>query len=279
MTSHGDEVVRGQRFEFGRNWQRFLELLDNDRIRRSTESLRELLGVEDLRGRTFLDIGSGSGLFSLAARRLGADVRSFDYDPASVACTTELRRRYFPDDPHWSVTPGSVLDRPFLETLGSFDVVYSWGVLHHTGQMWTAIDHAARLVRDGGLLVIAIYNDQGAASRRWLWVKKLYNLVPKPLRFLVLLLAAARLWAKTITIDTLNGNPLKTWREYGEQSRGMDPWRDIVDWVGGYPFEVASSAALTAFAAELGFSRVNEISVGVGHGCNELVFRRNEPTG
>ncbi|HWS72878.1 MAG TPA: SAM-dependent methyltransferase, partial [Thermoanaerobaculia bacterium] len=125
------------------------------------------------------------------------------------------------------------------------------------------------------LLAIAIYNDQGPASRRWLFVKKLYNALPRPLRFLVLWPSAARLWARIFAVDTLHGHPLKTWREYGDRLRGMDPWRDIVDWVGGYPFEVASSEALTKFAAERGFTRVNQIDMGAGHGCNELVFRKS----
>src|ERR1044072_5239228 len=100
-----------------------------------------MLEVDNLLGKKFLDVGSGSGLFSLAARRLGAQVHSFDYDPQSVACTGELRRRYFPDDLHWVVQQGSVLDQGYLASLGSFDVVYAWGVLHHTGAMWRALDN------------------------------------------------------------------------------------------------------------------------------------------
>lgn len=111
------------RFAFGANWSRFLSLLNEQRIAEAEQSLRELLGVADLRGKRFLDIGSGSGLFSLAARRLGAEVHSFDYDPQSVACTQELRRRYYPDDPTWRVEQGSVLDSDYLAQLGQFDVV------------------------------------------------------------------------------------------------------------------------------------------------------------
>ena len=98
------EVEQGKRFAFGENWTRFLATLDDERITIAEQSLREMLGVEQLTGKSFLDIGSGSGLFSLVARRLGARVYSFDYDPQSVACTAELRRRYFPDDEQWTAT-------------------------------------------------------------------------------------------------------------------------------------------------------------------------------
>src|SRR5438093_4320793 len=132
---HATEIARGQRFEFGRNWARFLSALDDRKIEAATHSLEKTLGVESLDGKRFLDIGSGSGLFSLAARRLGARVRSFDYDPRSVACAMELRRRYFATDRDWEIGEGSALDAEFLGSLGKFDVVYSWGVLHHTGAM------------------------------------------------------------------------------------------------------------------------------------------------
>ncbi len=91
-------IDAGARFDFGDNWTRFLELLDDRRIGEAEASLRDMLGIADLRDRSFLDIGCGSGLFSLAARRLGAKVRSFDFDAQSVACARELKRRYFPDD-------------------------------------------------------------------------------------------------------------------------------------------------------------------------------------
>jgi 2-polyprenyl-6-hydroxyphenyl methylase/3-demethylubiquinone-9 3-methyltransferase len=142
-TTAQEEIASGQRFAFGENWRRFLEVLTDERIRDAEQSLRTMLEAADLRGRTFLDIGSGSGLFSLAARRLGARVHSFDFDPKSVACTQELRRRYFPDDPEWRIEQGSVLDPAFVRSRGQFDVVYSWGVLRHTGDMWKAIEHAA----------------------------------------------------------------------------------------------------------------------------------------
>src|SRR5713226_890638 len=125
------QIDQGKRFEFGHNWSQFLTVLDEKRIAVAEQSLKEMLGVDDLRGKSFLDVGSGSGLFSLVARRLGARVHSFDYDPESVACTMELKRHYFREDNKWSVEKGSALDEKYLEALGTFDVVYSWGVLHH----------------------------------------------------------------------------------------------------------------------------------------------------
>src|SRR5438105_11901475 len=182
MTGHATEVSRGERFDFGANWARFLEGLNDERIAQAEQSLCDMLGVSDLQGKTFLDIGSGSGLFSLAARRLGAMVHAFDYDPQSVACTREIKRRYAPEDLHWTIEEGSVLDRDYLSRLGQFDAVYSWGVLHHTGAMWEALDNVAFLVAEGGRLCIAIYNDQGRQSRRWRRLKRSYNRLPSFLR-------------------------------------------------------------------------------------------------
>jgi len=172
MNAFKDDVKSGRRFEFGKNWRRFLSTLNEERIQAAEASLKEMLGVDSLEGRRFIDVGSGSGLFSLAARRMGAEVFSFDYDPCSVACTKSLRDRYFADDPRWRVEEGSVLDAAYLEGLGRYDIVYSWGVLHHTGDMWRALEHVARLVAEGGLLFVALYNDQGARSRFWARVKR-----------------------------------------------------------------------------------------------------------
>src|SRR5437870_10607379 len=162
------------RFAFGRNWTSFLGVLDDARIKTATASLTTMLDRPDLRGLRFLDVGCGSGLFSLAARRLGASVVSFDLDRDSVACARELRRRFFPDDPTWDIREGSALDEPFLKSLGMFDVVYSWGVLHHTGAMWRAIEYVSWLASPRAYLCLAIYNDRGRESTLWRYIKQLY---------------------------------------------------------------------------------------------------------
>lgn len=278
MTSaHEAEIRAASRFEFGRNWQQFLATVDEPRIELAIRSLRALLRVEDLHGRRFLDAGSGSGLFSLAARRLGACVVSFDYDPDSVACTETLRRRYGADDAQWQVVAGSVLDREFLTALGAFDIVYSWGVLHHTGAMWEALGNVAELVADDGTVAVAIYNDQGRGSRRWLAVKRAYNRLPRGLRGFVLMPCWARLWGPTILRDSLKGDPLGSWRRYAAESvRGMSPWHDLVDWVGGLPFEVARPEELLDYFRPRGFELTGLKTCAGGIGCNEFVFAKRE---
>lgn len=271
MRDHTKDVASGQRFEFGINWTRFLSVLNDERIAEAEKSLRRMLEVENLADKTFLDIGSGSGLFSLAARRLGARVLSFDYDPQSVACTAELKRRYFPLDNNWTIEEGSALDPEYLNSLGVFDIVYSWGVLHHTGAMWKALEKIPYLVADGGKLFIAIYNDQGRASNYWLKIKQNYNYLPRTLKFLVLWPAFVRLWLPTTLRDFVKGRPFFTWRNY-IKARGMTPWYDVVDWVGGYPFEVAKPEEIFYLFRNEGFQLINLKTCAGGIGCNEYVF-------
>jgi SAM-dependent methyltransferase len=273
MDQHAAEVEQGQRFEFGANWAWFLDALNDKRIAEAERSLGDMLETKSLAGASFLDIGSGSGLFSLAARRLGARVFSFDYDPKSVGCTQELQRRYFEGDPNWTVERGSALDEAYIRSLGQFDVVYSWGVLHHTGSMWEALANAAVPVKPGGQLFIAIYNDQGTASRRWTKVKKLYNELPRPLRFLVVWPSFWVLNWRSLIKDLLRGKPFQSIREYGKE-RGMSFSRDLIDWVGGYPFEVATPEQLFDFYRARGFSLERLRTCGGNLGCNELVFRK-----
>ena len=127
-NTNAAEIASGERFEFGQNWSQFLASVDDERIQQAEQSLKQMLEVDSLASKTFLDIGSGSGLFSLAARRLGARVHSFDFDPKSVACTREIKKNYFGDDDAWQIQEGSVLDTDFMSSLGQYDIVYSWGV-------------------------------------------------------------------------------------------------------------------------------------------------------
>jgi len=273
MNQHLQQVASGERFEFGKNWAEFLKLLDENRIAQAEISLQDLLETKSLEGLSFLDAGCGSGLFSLAARRLGARVHSFDFDPQSVACAMELKRRYFPGDAAWSIQEGSLLDTGLLKALGRFDIVYSWGVLHHTGAMWTALENVISLVGDSGRLFISIYNDQGKFSRRWWKIKQIYNRLPPALRFLVLWPVGAHLWWRPTVKDFLLLRPLHSWREYN-QKRGMSPWRDVVDWVGGFPFEVATPEQIFDFYRQRGFSLERLLTCGGTLGCNQFVFRR-----
>jgi SAM-dependent methyltransferase len=262
---HALEVGARDRFTFGDNWSRFLAALSEQRIQSAIESLQSMLGRPALHEMSFLDVGSGSGLFSLAARRLGARVVSFDFDPQSVACTAELRRRYLDGDSDWRVETGSVLDKEYVARLGTFDVVYSWGVLHHTGDLRRALDNVALSVKSGGTLFIALYNDQGWISRYWAAVKRRYNQGSISRVALTALhapwLYGVRAGARVMT-DRL------------ELERGMSLWHDMVDWLGGWPFEVASPDDIVTFYGARGFKLRRLRTVGTRSGCNEFVFQR-----
>jgi 2-polyprenyl-3-methyl-5-hydroxy-6-metoxy-1,4-benzoquinol methylase len=263
------------RFEFGKNWNRFLRNLNEEGIREAENSLKRMLEMENLQDMRFLDIGSGSGLFSFAALRLGARVHSFDYDPQSAACTMELRRRYCRNDDRWTVEEGSVLDEHYLRSLGTFDIVYSWGVLHHTGDMWKALANAAIPVKVGGRFFVAIYNDQGSASRRWKWVKEVYC-GSRLGKAVVISIFFPYFFLGSLAVDSLKGkNPVTRYKEY-RRNRGMAVSTDWLDWLGGYPFEVAKPEDIFHFYREMGFRLERLKTCGGGLGNNEFVFYREK---
>jgi SAM-dependent methyltransferase len=257
VSQFEQEVAAGERFRFGANWRAFLERLDEPRIRQAEESLADWHGRDGLAGRTFLDVGSGSGLSSLCARRLGARVRSFDYDPDSVACTRELKRRYFPGDRDWEISAGSALDADFLEGLGTYDVVYSWGVLHHTGDMWRGLDLVPRRVAPGGRLHLMLYRDEGMKSVAWRAIKKTYCAGPVR-RAVVTGTFIPYYLGRGLLEDAVRlRDPRRRYREYSS-ARGMSKFHDWIDWLGGYPYEVVKPETLRSYLEARGFEAVRQ---------------------
>jgi len=261
------------RFRFGKNWLKYIGSLQDEDINRAALTLQESLGPVREEVSTFLDIGSGSGLSSLAAIKIGyKKVVSFDFDEDSVRATKTLRDVVGSDSERWSIYQGSVLDMQLIRRLGQYDVVYSWGVLHHTGAMWNAIGNATELVSEEGRILFSIYNNQGLASRYWWCVKWLYNRLPilrVPLTaFFGMYFASLYLASDIVNRRTLGSR-------FKSDKRGMKFWVDLTDWLGGFPFEVASPFALREFMERKGFECIRESLVGKHrHGCNEFVFKR-----
>ncbi|MBI2055051.1 MAG: class I SAM-dependent methyltransferase [Candidatus Sungbacteria bacterium] len=266
-------------FRFGRNWDNYDRMYSNrGRIDEAKSSLTRFLNKESLKGLSFLDIGSGSGIFSLAAFELGATVVSFDIDNDSVLVTERVWKMAGAPS-NWKVFHGSILDEKFIRSLGEFDIVYSWGVLHHTGSMWQAIKNAASLVRQGGLLHIAIYNKSEGwglhpdgrlfPSKFWLWEKRFYSRLPWFLQNIIdWFLMAILVLGYLITFQ----NPITKIRGH-IRYRGMS-WRiDIKDWLGGYPYEFASAGEIFRFVKPLSFVLEN-LNTNDGLLNNEFLFKK-----
>jgi 2-polyprenyl-6-hydroxyphenyl methylase/3-demethylubiquinone-9 3-methyltransferase len=267
-----DLTRRETHFEFGANWAEFAESIDERGIQNAIAGLAKL--IPDISGKTFLDIGSGSGLSALAAIRLGASkVLAIDIDENSVATTQALLNRHVPNA-KWRCERLSVFDLS-PETYGAFDIVHSWGVLHHTGDMWRAIRAAARQVNPGGQFVLAIYTKTGMCGF-WRTEKAYYIKSPPILQFCVRALYTA---VYGLALLVKGRNPVKYVREYG-QERGMRWSTDAHDWLGGYPYESASPQEIRSTLNELGFKEIRSFPLYpkhglLGTGCSEYVFERS----
>jgi 2-polyprenyl-6-hydroxyphenyl methylase/3-demethylubiquinone-9 3-methyltransferase len=261
---------RESHFEFGENWKRYSKLIDQKRIEFAIEGLKKLF-PDGLVGRTFLDIGCGSGLHSLAALLLGAaEVTAVDIDENSTATTQELLTKFAPGQ-NWTVKIASVFD-PLPFSSSKFDVVYSWGVLHHTGDMWRAIECASQLVKTGGQFAIAIYSAT-TFDAFWKTEKKFYSRAPRPVQWAIRQTYIAAYFAGKVA---LRQNPVAFVRNY-YQSRGMNFSHDVHDWLGGYPYEAATATELHDRICQMGFTEVRSFRLPptrglFGAGCHEFVF-------
>jgi SAM-dependent methyltransferase len=266
------------RFAFGRNWQSFLDTVTCETIAEAERGLVRLFPDGEIRGARFLDIGSGSGLSALAACRLGAaSVDAIDADPDSVAASTALLSR-FAADGHWSVRQASALEPP--EDLGGYDIVYSWGVLHHTGAMWTALERAAALVAADGRLAVSLYRRTPLCGV-WRAEKRLYARSGAGFQ------TAIRGLYKTVFCAGLvvgGRNPRRYIAGY-RSARGMDWHHDVHDWLGGYPYESTEPAQVVARLRALGFEPClvfehPAAALGLfGSHCDEYVAIRQNRTG
>jgi SAM-dependent methyltransferase len=262
------------RFKFGENWQQFVSgSFNEERLETSRQWMLDFLGYSTLDGKSFLDIGCGSGMHSLAAVRSGCrDLFSFDYDTDSVGCTEQLRKQAG-EPAYWSVQRGSVLDEAFMTSLPQFDIVYSWGVLHHTGDQWRAIEQAQARVKPGGLLYIALYTSEMFPRWKapfWLRIKKFYNSAPELVRTL---LVWAYAFFHSVQMLMRGTNPFRYIRGYS-RSRGMNYFVDIRDWLGGWPMEFSSVNDVVQFLCRQHSFVLTNLKF--GEACTEYLFRREK---
>ncbi len=260
------------RFGFGKNWEDYIKKhFSEERVDISRKHLLGFLGMENLNGKSFLDIGCGSGLHSLAALRAGATkIFSFDYDINSVHATRTLRK--FAGDPEaWQVTQGSILDNDFIQTIAPADIVYSWGVLHHTGNMWEAMNNVVKLAKKDALLYIALYDYDiqiDPTPEFWLEVKKQYNLASNLGKRKMELWYV---WRFMLSYRISNIPQLITASREYKKERGMAMYNDVKDWLGGWPMEFAKRADVQEWT---GRNQLEMLKMKTGEANTEYLFRK-----
>jgi len=299
MTSQEkNKKIKKITFSFGKNWVDYVKnFLDKEKLDVAKESFKKYLPIEEYKDKTLIDVGCGSGIFSFNALRLGAQkVISFDIDKYAIEATKIVKKKFYfllPQNSQWEIFEGNILDKNLVNKLKEQgDIVYSWGVLHHTGKMWQAISNALQLVKPGGIFIVAIYN-RAPSSNFWLRVKKIYNCVPKFLKLIMVYtvftyIILRRIGSYLKATVFLKKRPFEL-KELFERERGMSIFYDVVDWLGGYPYEYASFEEVKEFIENLGFTLVkaptklpsvpktlfNRFSFSYT-GNNEFVFRKNE---
>lgn len=286
------------KFSFGKNWIRFVKhALNENSIKTAQASLLNNIPQSELKDCIFVDIGCGSGLFSLAALKIvggggeNTQVISVDIDTNSILASKMTKDKFAPNASGWEILQGSILDDSFCAKLkdkiaGKKAIVYSWGVLHHTGDLNKALKNAASLASaKDSLLFISIYN-KTKASDFWSKIKHFYNKTNIVMKFLMVCFYTAFLTFE----DIRKGRGLNM----RDKARGMHKVTDVIDWLGGLPYEPAKAEYIDKKVKECGLSLIKfnptkyheptypkgklkrmfvYLKV-VGLGCNEYLFRR-----
>jgi len=262
-----------KQFDFGKNWQDFShKALDSKKIQQAREDFSYLTQDIDLTGKSFLDIGFGQGLSLLIATEKGCKTFGCDIN-SKCKMVLEQNKKHF-DNLHSKKIPvevGSIMENSVISKIKSyrqqFDIVHSWGVLHHTGNMYKALQTAADLTANKGFLIIAIYNKHWT-SPLWLLIKKMYNRVPGFLKKILLYLYIPLLYLRSLLGGLKNFKP----------ARGMSFYYDAKDWLGGYPYEYASPKEIITFLQD-DFNLIRFIPTNGFTGCNQFVFKKNKNQG
>lgn len=270
----GDLRQLDSHFAFGENWKAFVETLSEESIAEAVRGLAKLFPADELRGRDFLDIGCGSGLSMLAALRLGArSVTGIDIDPNSVEAARAVLTRHAAGQT-WRTQVASVFD--FAPDDGrTFDVVHSWGVLHHTGDMWPAVRKAAALVAPKGYLALALYRKTPLCGF-WCVEKKFYTRSGAAVQAAI---TTAYRGIYKVALLATGRNPAAYIRAY-KSARGMNWSHDVHDWLGGYPYESVTPQEVSAVLTGLGFDAVRTFEKPAaakglfGSHCDEFVAVR-----
>jgi 2-polyprenyl-3-methyl-5-hydroxy-6-metoxy-1,4-benzoquinol methylase len=266
INRHQQEVMSGTRFEFGKNWKDFLNTVSETEIQKAAADIKRWLQTESLKGKRIIDIGSGSGIHSYVFYLMNAEeLISFDYDTDSVEATKKIWQNAGSPD-NWKITQGSILDTEFANSLGKFDIIYSWGVLHHTGNMWKAIENASSLLNANGIFWISIYQ-KGPAYPRHLKLKLKYNASSPAGKKIMIYSSVCKIMIKRV----LSGkNPFK-WNQ--KTDRGMNVYHDLIDWLGGLPYEVADKNEIEKFCNERNL-KLEKAEIVTEGGCSNYLFRR-----
>jgi 2-polyprenyl-6-hydroxyphenyl methylase/3-demethylubiquinone-9 3-methyltransferase len=263
-------------FAFGENWSEYANLIDDTKIQEAEKGLLRLVTKEELAGKSFLDIGCGSGLHALAALRLGAArVLATDIDPNSVATTKAVLEQHAPTGARYEVQEVSVFDLPEA-TKEQFDIVYSWGVLHHTGAMYEAITAATKLVAPSGMFAVALYGKTPMCGV-WTRIKRWYSQTSETNQK-----RTQNLYIKLLKFKyKITRKDFEVMRNNYFNSRGMSFEHDVHDWLGGYPYESITPARAKEHMQKLEFTEVRKFvhDSGIGFfgtGCDEFVFKKVE---
>lgn len=272
-----NDIKEGKRFRFGNNWKDFVDNnLNEESVKHAISCTKNILDESkiDLKDKTVIDIGCGSGLFSLVALELGAKfVTSFDFDPDSVICTKNLLRSRNFDEKNYKCIEGNILDVDFINNLGKYDLVYSWGVLHHTGELYQALKNATLLVENDGLIFISLYQ-KTIFDPLWKVEKKFFSSSSKNIQLVI-----CKIWIILLKIlYTLKGKSFKKIVSNYFMKRGMNFYNDLYDWLGGYPYEGIDTKDCVKFFSKLGFINIllkkRSKYYAISSGCNEYIFSK-----